>query len=170
MSSPYPPEECLQRLGKVASARGAGWYLDPKATGMPDPRLRGDIGQSGIHVARFRDTMGRNSFVPWLDARIEPGFGGGAVLTGTIGPWPGSAGFASAMIVIFSFMALAGVVAGTAALAVSGSIRVLPVLLIPFGIGVIGIIIIVFNGKKLSRHVLALVQEVNDILGSTARM
>jgi hypothetical protein len=72
LSSPYPASECLQRLAMVTSHRGSTWYLDPRNAVLRDPRFRGDAGPSWISLARFEDAVGRNSFVPWLQGRVEP--------------------------------------------------------------------------------------------------
>jgi hypothetical protein len=114
--------------------------------------------------------MGRNNFLPWLDARFESAPSGGTILAGTIGPGPGSPGFITAFAVISVFMAAAGIIAGTAALAATGSPGALPVLLIPLSIGIIGIMVVISNRRALPQHISALVQEVNDILDSAATM
>lgn len=92
VSSPHSPDDCLRRLAEVTTAHGATWYLKPETAVLRDPQLRGNVGPSGIHVARFRDSIGRNNFLPWLDARFESAPSGGTILAGTIGPQPGSAG------------------------------------------------------------------------------
>jgi hypothetical protein len=90
LSSPYPVGECLRRLAEVTTVRGpTAWYLDPKTALRPDPRLRGDLGPSGISVVRWPAARGRpHSFQPWLRVRPEPAAGGGTTLTGTIGITP----------------------------------------------------------------------------------
>ncbi len=105
LSAVYPPGECLRRLGMVNTTRGmTSWYLDPQTAGRPEPRFRGDIGPSRIFVARFADTARGNSFVPWLDARLEPAAGGGPC-------WPGRSGCTRPCAFIPVFASVAGLIA-----------------------------------------------------------
>jgi hypothetical protein len=81
LSSPHTVSECLDRLAGVTAQRGqVSWYLDPKTAGCPGPRFRGEAGPQRIWVARFADVAGRDSFAPWLNARLEPAAGGGTEL------------------------------------------------------------------------------------------
>jgi hypothetical protein len=170
LSSPHPPQECVERLAKVTTARGTGWLLNPKTAGLPEPRLRGEVGVHAIRVARFRDSVGRNNFVPWLNLKIEPDGRGGAVLTGTVGPWLGASAFVGALTMIWSCMALAGLIAGSATLAATGSARALPVLLVPVFVGAVGVLVLVVCRNSLPRQVSALLLEVIDILGASPSM
>ena len=113
LSSPYPPGECLRRLTMVTTERGAAsWYLDPRTVGRAEPRFRGDAGPSRIFVARFADVAGRNSFAPWLDARLEPAAGGGSTLTGTIGLHPAVRAFIPVLAGVAGLIAVAALIAG----------------------------------------------------------
>jgi hypothetical protein len=160
----------VERLAKVTTARGTGWLLDQEKAGLPEPRLRGEVGAQAIRVARFRDSVARNNFVPWLNLQVEPDGRGGTVLTGTVGPWLGASAFVGALTIIFSCLALAGLIAGSAALAATGSARALPVLLGPVIVGAFGILILVVCRNRLPRHVSALLLEVSDILEASAKM
>jgi len=160
----------VERLAKVTTARGTGWLLDPKTAGLPEPRLRGEVGAQAIRVARFQDSAGRNSFLPWLTLTVEPDGRGGTVLTGTVGPWLGAPAFVGAYAMIFSCVALAGLIAGPTALAATGSARALPVLLVPVFVGALGVLVLVVCRNSLPRHVSALLREVSDILGASATM
>jgi hypothetical protein len=160
----------VERLAKVTTARGTGWLLAPKNAGLPEPRLRGEAGAQAIRVSRFRDSVGRNDFVPWLNLTVEPDGKGGTVLTGTVGPYLAAPAFVGALTMIFSGMAVAGLIAGPAALAATGSARALPVTLGSVILGAFGVLVLVDCRNRLPRHASALVLEVSDILGASATM
>jgi hypothetical protein len=82
--SSHSPEECLGRLAAVTSQRGYTAFLDKTRYGLPDPRFRGEVGPGWFSVAPFSDTLGRDSFVPWVEARCAPS-NNGATFTGKAG-------------------------------------------------------------------------------------
>lgn len=71
-----PVSACGGRHGDDQAGM-TSWYLNWRTAGRPVPRFRGDIGLSRIFVARFAAAARRNSFVPWLDARLDPAADGG---------------------------------------------------------------------------------------------
>lgn len=168
LSSPHPPSECLRRLAMVTTRRGAAsWYLDSRTVGRPAPRLRGDAGPSRIFVARFEDASGRNSFVPWLDVRLEPAAGGGTTLTGRIGLHPNVARLTPVIAGSFGLLALAGA-AGGIALLIRGDLRGLPFVLGLLAITTFMVGLNVAGLRSLERDIPDLIQEMNGVLDSTA--
>lgn len=129
LSSPYPVEECLRRLSTVAERRGAAsWYLSSRTVGCPEPRLRGDVGPSRILVAEWKAASGRNSFVPWLDARLEPDGEGRTTLRGQIGLRPEVVTVLALTAAVGGLVCMAVVVSGIAVL-VHGHLSGLPLAL-----------------------------------------
>jgi hypothetical protein len=82
--SPLPQGECLERFRDTTERQGSLWHLSGTNIGKKAPRFRGRA-DSELHIAQFEETLGRNSFVPFLDARIEPTPGGGTEINGSIG-------------------------------------------------------------------------------------
>ncbi len=169
LSSSYPASECLRRLAVVTTQRGfTSWYIDPRNAGRPSPRFRGDLGPSRVLVARFEDAAGRNSFAPWLDVRLEAAAAGGTTLTGTIGLHPPVRVLGPVIAGVAGLIALGGLAGGVAMLTSGHLGGSLPVVLIPLaliaaiaGINVVGL-------RSLVRQIPKLIQEMNEILGSTA--
>jgi hypothetical protein len=152
----------------VSTHRGAtSWYIDARTVGRPEPRLRGDVGPSRIFVAQWKDASGRGSFVPWLDVRLEPAAGGRATLTGKIGLYPGVREVTAAVAGGGGLICMAMVVAGIALL-VRGQLGGLPLLLWPLGMAAFIAVFTVASLRSLERDIPKLVQEINDVLDSTA--
>ncbi|MCW2749781.1 MAG: hypothetical protein JWR83_891 [Aeromicrobium sp.] len=82
---PISLAEVSERLTSCTSADGYRWFLSPTNAAQPSPAFRGTVTGQHIHVARFDATLGRNSFVAWLDADMRESPSGGARLDGTIG-------------------------------------------------------------------------------------
>ncbi len=152
----------------VTTHRGAtSWYLDRRTVGHPAPRLRGDVCPPRIFVARFEDASGRNSFAPWLDARLEPGAAGGTTLTGRIGLHPNVVGLMPVLAGFFGLLAMAGVVGGIVQL-VRGELRGLPFALVPLAMITLMAGLNVAGLRSLERDIPKLIQEMNGVLDSTA--
>jgi hypothetical protein len=83
--SPFPRDETASRLAAVTSRRGHRWFLDPGAAGTSAPLLRGSVTPALVHVARFPETLRRNSFVAWFDGRLQPTADGGTDISGVVG-------------------------------------------------------------------------------------
>jgi hypothetical protein len=166
LSCPHPASECLRRVAVVTTQRGASSrYLGPRNAGLPEPRLRGNVGPSGIFVARFEDAAGRNSFAPWLGARLEPVAGGGATLRGTIGLHPAVRVVSLVIAGVWGLLVVAAVAGGVALLAHGHLSGLLPAVLVPLamtafiaGFNVVGL-------RSLERDIPKLIQEMNAILG-----
>lgn len=169
LSSPHSPGEFLSRMAAVTTRQGFSWYLAAKNVGAPDPRFRGDVGPSRILVARFDDTLGRNSFAPWLDTRAEPAADGGTILTGRIGLHP----FVRVLIPVIlgagTLMMLGLLVAGAVQLAAGRFGQSLPFVVLPpiaiafmVGCNATGL-------RSLERGIPELIREMNEILGSPPR-
>jgi hypothetical protein len=166
LSSPHSPGEFLHRLAAVTTRQGFSWYLAARNVGAPDPRFRGDVGPSRILIARFEDTLGRNSFAPWLDIRAEPAADGGTILTGRIGLHP----FVGVLIPVIlgagCLMMLGLFSAGVVQLA-SGQVgQALPFVSLPL----IAIAFMVGGNaaglRSLERGIPELIRDMNEILGA----
>jgi hypothetical protein len=171
LSCPHPDSECLRRLALVTTQRGTtSWYLDPRTAGRPDPRLRGDVGPSRLSVARFEDASGRNSFAPWLDARLEPDPGGGTTLRGRIGLHPAVRILIPLIAGVGGLIAVAAVLGGIALLVHGHLSGLLPAVLIPLGMTAFFAGFNVVGLRSLERDIPKLVEEMNSILDSTATL
>ena len=69
--SPLSVIECRRRLADCTSRRGNPYYLRSRAGGTPEPIFRGSIEGEYLSVARFSETLGRNSFVAVMSGRIS---------------------------------------------------------------------------------------------------
>lgn len=85
-------DECRRRLDAATSIGGYRYYLKFANSGKPAPVLRGvKTPRYPVQVARWERTLGRDSFVAWLCARLAAGEDGGTVVSGWVGPdprWP----------------------------------------------------------------------------------
>jgi hypothetical protein len=168
LSSPHPASECLRRLTMVTSHRGSTWYLDPRNAVLPDPRFRGDAGPSWISLARFEDAAGRNSFVPWLQGRLEPAAGGGTTIAGSVGLNPAVKAVIPVIAGGGGLIALSALAGGVALLAAGHLSGLLPAVLIPLALITLLVSVNVVGMRSLEREIPKLIQEVNGILDSTA--
>jgi hypothetical protein len=82
---PHPAEDCLRRLEATTSSRGHLWYLNPATATQLDPQFRGKVGPGGLELARFRETLGRNSFYAVITGQVEPVTKGDSELRGAVG-------------------------------------------------------------------------------------
>jgi hypothetical protein len=115
--------------------------------------------------------------VPWLDLRLEQSASGPTTLRGTVGPhpnWLGTVGqdpdAQRAVPMLAGFLGLIAVagVAGFIYLLVQGDFSRLPIMLIPLGLAAVFVGVWVSGLRQLERGIPKLVQEVNDVLDSTA--
>jgi hypothetical protein len=60
-------------------------YLHADSVGHREPRFRGTVGPSSLSIARFEETLGRNSFVPFLEGTLTTGQNGGTEIRGSVG-------------------------------------------------------------------------------------
>jgi hypothetical protein len=169
LSSPYPASECIRRLALVTTQRSfTSWHLDAHNASCRAPQFRGTISQSWISVARFEDAAGRNSFAPWLQARLEGSVSGGTTLTGSIGLHP------AVRVVIPILAAVAGLIAvsafaGGVVMLISGHVSgALPAVLMPLALTAFIAGFYAAGLKTLNRAIPKLVQELNATLGSSA--
>jgi hypothetical protein len=152
----------------VTSHRGSTWYLDPRNAVLRDPRFRGDAGPSWISLARFEDAVGRNSFVPWLQGRLEPAAGGGTTFTGRVGLNPAVKAVIPVIAGCGGLIALSALAGGVALLAAGHLGGLLPGVLIPLALITLLVSVNVVGMRSLEREIPRLIQEVNGVLGSTA--
>lgn len=166
LSSAYPPEECLRRLAIVTTYRGpTSWYLDPQTVGRPEPQLRGEVGRSRIFVSRWADAYGRDSFVPWLDARLESAVGGGSTLAGTIGLHPGAGALFAVFAGVAGLMAAIVLAVGISLLDAGHPIGLAPAVLAPLAPLVLLAGLRAASLRLPERKAGALVREIREILG-----
>ena len=165
--SPLPVSGCVQRLAEVTTLRGpTTWYIDPRTAGRPEPRFRGQAGQSRIRLSRFSAGAGRNSFFAVLDVRPCPGADGGTALSGWVGGSEGTE-FLPVFTAAFGLTSLGLLAAGIAQLVSGHLIGLVPAAAFPLpAVAIAG-----FNAlghRSLERDISELLREVNDVLGSTA--
>ena len=167
--SPHPVSECLQRLEKVTTSRGSmTWYLDPKTVGRPDPRFRGQVGQSQIRLVRFTAGGARSGPFAVLDAWPKPGADGGTTLSGWIGMpraaqviWSVCIGGGTGLV------SLVLLVAGVAQLALGHLIGLAPAATFPLPV-IAWAGVNVMNLQAIERDISKLLKQVNEVLDSTA--
>jgi hypothetical protein len=166
LSAPSPPEECLRRLAAVTTSSSyLSWHLDARNRGNPEPSFRGQVGPRDISVAGFEDASGRSSFAVWLKASAEPAGDAGTTLAGTLGM------VLTARIVVAGLAGVEGLIALVAAIALLASGRLgesllaVPVLLVPAALIVT---VRAYCRRVLDRRIPVLIDQVNDVLGSTA--
>jgi hypothetical protein len=118
-------------------------------------------------VAEWKAASGRNSFVPWLDARLEPDGEGRTTLRGQIGLRPEVMTVLPLIAGVGGLTCMGVVVSGIAVL-VRGHLSGLPLALLPFAIAAF-IAGINFAGlRSLERDIPKLIQEINAVLDSTS--
>jgi hypothetical protein len=168
LSSPYPVAECLQGLAAVTTSRGrASWYLDPRTAMRSDHLFKGELYQSRTRLARFPPTGGRESFDAMLEVRLDPQAGGGTALSGWVGK-PGGT-FAAVMFTALGCLVSLGLlVAGIIQLALGHIIGLAPALAFPLPGAFIAWSFAYGRRRSLESGIAELVQEVNEVLGSTA--
>jgi hypothetical protein len=166
LSSPFPPEECLRRLGMVTTQRGmTWWYMDPRTVGSPEPRFRGVIGPSRIFVARFAAAGGRSTFVPWLDARLEPAAGGATTLAGTLGLRPAVRALVLMFVGVAGLIAVAVLAEGVHLLVTGHLSGLVPAVLAPVALAALVAGLRAANLRLPERQAGELLGEMNEILG-----
>jgi hypothetical protein len=168
LSSPYPVDECLQRLAQVTTKRRpTSWYLDTRTALLPSPRFWGDVSPSGISIVQFEDASGKVSYSPQLCIWPEPAAEGGTTLTGTIGMEQGSKDGMQIGTGCMGLICL-GFIAGGIVTLVRGDITGIVLLLAPlFAIGFAA----AFSSdglRSLEKNIPELIGDVNKTLGSTA--
>ena len=167
LQAPHPAGECHRRLAEVTTRQPAlSWHLEAANAGRPDPRLRGTVEPGWISVARWREAAGRNSFAPWLDARLE-GTGETTMLTGRVGLARSLADLLPLFGGIGSLIILLLFVTGVVGLA-QGRFDDLPFVFAPVGMVVFFTVFVSAGMRALHHNTPQLIAEINEILGSTA--
>jgi hypothetical protein len=166
LRAPHSPDECRRRLAQVTTTRSAlSWHTDAANVKRPDPRLRGTIGPEWISVARWRDAAGRNSFAPWLNARLE-GPVDETTLTGRVGLARSVASTLPTFGATAGLILVVILVSGVAGLA-RGQLHALPFVLGPLGMALFLIAFMTAGFRSLGQKTLPLLAEVNALLDST---
>jgi hypothetical protein len=166
--SPHPVSECLRRLTVATTERELSrWHLYPDNARLGAPRFRGSVSPSRILVARCEDAVGRASFAPWLEGRLDASASGGTMITGSIGLHPTKR---AAIPVVAAVAGLIGLGALAAAFGFpSGHIsRSLPAVLMPFAMIALMVAVNIKGLRTLEQNIPKLVQEMNATLGSSA--
>jgi hypothetical protein len=118
-------------------------------------------------VAEWKTASGRNSFAPWLDARLEPDGDGRTTLRGQIGLHPQMLPLSALIAGAGGLICMVMVVTGIAMLA-RGHLSGLPFVLLPFALAAF---IAGFNFaglRSLERDIPKLIREINAVLDSTS--
>lgn len=157
-------DNCVRRLLAVTSSRSRGRFLDGRTAGRPEPLFRGHVGASGLEVARFSETLGRNSFYAVLAAEIRPLNDGGSELEGAAGLAKGVRLLIPVLLIVGGLMLLAFFGAGVSSLASGHVGSSLPFLLIPVGLGAFGGGLISTGVRSSRTDTAKLVEEVRDVL------
>jgi len=170
--SPHSGSECLRRLALVTTTRGeTSWYLDPRTAGRPEPRLRGNVGPSGLFVTRLSVARWKHaggSFAAWLDARLEPAAGEGTRLQGTIGLGPAARTVISLNALVYALMAVAACSGGIALVVQGHPGAVALAVLAPIGLAALFAGFSVAGLRSLERDIPKLIGEINGLLDSSA--
>jgi hypothetical protein len=167
LSSPHPVSECARRLAAVTTDRGSGWYLDARTAGQPDPRFRGTVSPAWISVARFAEAIRRNSFVPWLQGRMEPSADGGTRVVGRVGPRPELRVMLAVIAAVWSIISLAALTAGLVQ-AAAGHLAGLLATLVPLGMAALLTGVTAAGQASVTREIPRLIGAVNGVLDSAA--
>jgi hypothetical protein len=168
LSSPYPAEECLQRLSQATTERTpTAWYLDARTAALRRPRFWGEVSSSGISIVEFEGASGRASYAPRLCVRLEPAAGGGTTLTGTVGMEPYSKNVIQVATVGMGLLGIALIAAGIATL-VGGHLFGLLFLLVPLFMVGFFVSLSTRGLPFLEEHITTLIEDANKTLGSTA--
>ena len=165
LCAPHSLDECHRLLAELTTPQSAlSWHLHSANAGRPDPRLRGTVEPGWISVARWREAAGRNSFAPWLDARLE-GTGETTMLTGRVGLARSLADLLPLLGGIGSLVILLIFVTGVVGLA-QGHLDDLPFVLVPPGMIVFLVVFVGAGMRSLHHHTPQLIAEINAILDS----
>jgi hypothetical protein len=166
LSSPYPVAECLERLAAVTTSRGrTGWYIDPRTVGRPDPLFKGELYPSRTRLTRFAATGGRNRLDTMLEVRLDPAADGGTALSGWIGERAGA--FQATLFSVVGCLVSLGLLAtGVVQLTLGHLIGLAPALTFALPAAVI-IGLLRYNRGALELEIAALVDQVNEVLGTT---
>jgi hypothetical protein len=168
-SSPYPAEECLQRLSQATTERTpTSWYLDARTAALSRPRFWGEVSSSGISIVEFEGASRRASYAPRLCVRLEPAAaGGGTTLTGTIGMESYSKDVIRVATVGAGLLSTAFIAVGIAIL-VGGHLTGLLFLLVPLFMVGFFVSLSTRGLPFLAEHITTLIEDANRTLGSTA--
>jgi hypothetical protein len=171
LSSPHPPAECVGRLALVTAQRGLGaWYRDPQNFRRGDPQLLGLVGPGDISVGRYPEAAGRNSFAPWLEARLKANGDGGTTLTGSIGLRGGVGIVLVVMAVGAAVIAVAAEAGGIGMLATGQIMGLLPVVLSPLAWTALVTGVAFIGWRSLHHDSPKLVNELCGILGASVSL
>lgn len=147
----------------ATSRRGHRWYLDSATAGQRDPRFRGRVDPAGISVARFEETLGRNSFLPILAGKIVPRPDGGSEVVGRVDLPRGVPAVLWVLLLVGGALLLAILGAGEAA-TVRGSGQAIPFIAIPIAISVFGLFLVRAGLRSFDHAAPKLIGDVADLL------
>ena len=166
VSSPLALNECDKRLQAATDHQGSLWYLRSENIGRADPKFRGRVDSGGIAIARFDETLGRNSFVPFLEGTLATGPNGATELRGSVGLNSNVRVMVSLMTIVGSLIAAAVFVTGIVLLAQGHGLAAVPALLIPLVIVGFGSALVLGGMKSLRGRVEPLLSDVQTLLDS----
>ena len=164
--SPLPKTTCEERLSEVTDNQRFPWYPRSQNVGKRAPLLRGSV-EHGLYVARFDETLGRNSFVPYLDAQFEALSGGGTGIRGTIGLSRSVTALLPAMQIVGAVVLLIVFVVGVVQLAEGHLSPGIPFVL---GVGILGTFGAAFfrsGSRSFHSRVEPLISDVTRLIEAT---
>jgi hypothetical protein len=167
--SPLTLNECDERLRAATGHQGSLWYLRSENIGHKEPRFRGRVDATSLSIARFEETLTRDSFVPFLEATLAPGSNGGTDLRGSVGL------NRSVRLLLWLMMPVGGLIVaviftvGVVLLVQGHGLSALPALLIPLVIAGFGTALVVGGMRRLRRRVEPLLADLMQIVESPPR-
>jgi hypothetical protein len=115
-------------------------------------------------VSRFKETLGRNSFVAVLDASLQPDSSGGTQLSGTVRLGSGVRAVGIAILVVGSLILGGFLILGVVLLTRGSDLAGLPPLLFALGLGAASAIFVRLGLSSYHADAVRLIDEVSNIL------
>src|SRR6266436_2620413 len=94
----------------------------------------GTVSSSWISVARLADAAGRNSFVPWLEGRLEPSQDGGTSVAVRVGPQAAATTMLAVLAVVTALISPGALAGGLYQVSTGHLSGALPAVLVPPGL------------------------------------
>jgi hypothetical protein len=166
ITSPFPPDECVRRLQAVTAGSLMSGYLGAIFTGRPRPRLCGRVGPARVRLSRQSSGEGVIRF----NGTVEQAPDGGTILRGTIAPPPTSLPVLLVILAAWSLIIPVVLASGISFLIAGHPHQALPDLLVPGIMLAFYVIFVAFTPRQIRSQAERLLDELSEILGSTATM
>jgi hypothetical protein len=161
--SPLSRGECQERFRDTTERQGSLWYLTGANIGKKAPRFRGRA-DSELHIAQFEETLGRNSFVPFLDARLVPILDGGTEINGSIGLSKSVRRFLSVLLTVGGLILTAILVVGVVQLAQGHLSPGIPFVVGFIGFGGFGTLVFRSGSRSFHSGIPSLITDVASLV------